>query len=394
MRKKIRLIEILCIFPILAGCVSDAGLGRGVAGTVIAAPTAQQTEMLPRFPTSTPEETAVPTPNFLHPCVDITNTGLPNASPEIRSSHILYVDHDYWRNFEYYLGVFSLQDGSRRKLDIPSGYLDGIGFLQDGIHYVLTNPDGVYVGNIENNETRKVQVEETLLSNFEPYSYLWQRIQESGKVQYYPGVGSYRRGDDYSPDGTRNAVYNFGDPAFVIRDVEKNTSVTVMETPMGPNGLTDEIGGAWTKDSSTYIFYHLRNDPPKEDFAVQVFSVDRDGNNLRPLTQPMKRQGIRSLQLSPDERKVVFLIDQLDGQPTEEIIGVINRDNLSLKYYYPSSALDTQVFSGRFDWSPDGKMIAYVIYTNGLYMTITDLESGTNYCIESNLDFPKDINWK
>ncbi len=150
----------------------------------------------------------------------------------------------------------------------------------------------------------------------------------------------------WSPDGKyiSVSVYRKSDPT----DKQVKSEIYVMNADgTNPQKIADDATWtSWSKDGKRILFSRSGADKKTSD----LFTVKRDGSDLRQLTRDAKRNS--HPQFSPDGKKIVFTSTR-DSDKNQ--IYLMNADGTDVK------RLTTDGAVGYFNpmWSPDRKRIVY-----------------------------------
>lgn len=131
--------------------------------------------------------------------------------------------------------------------------------------------------------------------------------------------------------------------------------------------LTDVSGGAcqpnWSPDGSQLVFISPCDRNREEYPDAQLYLINADGTGL---TQLPSRAGDRDPVFSPDGTKIAFTSSRVNGRPQIHVLDLATNEVSNLSN---STSRDEQP-----TWSPDGRYMIYITYTNQLWYK--DLESG------------------
>jgi Tol biopolymer transport system component len=186
----------------------------------------------------------------------------------------------------------------------------------------------------------------------------------------------YGDGPEWSPDGTKisasgTSVSDIGSCCsrnVYVMDADGTNVQRLTNTPSTTEG--EDYEPTWAPDGSWLAFTSTRGDgdgdPDTTDFSDdrEIYRMDADGTDERPLTATSSRFTDEQPSISPDGTKIAFAsnrhwdttgVDQLD-------IYVMNADGTGEPRRLtfdaaPTSPLETQ--SQNPAWSPDGTRIAY-----------------------------------
>ena len=323
-------------------------------------------------------------------CIQLVNSSLP-VNSSILDSHILYEGVDPQTN-DYKVKVYSIEDNSIKLLSNYRWSSQGIGFLKDGYHFVLATGDTTAtLGDLDNSAPVSVNIDDKLLSNFQPYSGLWSVLAMDIHSYSPPLIEVGDILDVYSPDGQKIAHWSGGAPALVIKDKKANTTVDVIKTdPAGG------ISGTWTLDGSKFIFADNSGTP--DNFGTKLYSVDRDGSNLTPLTTYFAGAAVQQVLLSPDDTRLLFLISFIPKQGiSSDYFGILELRSAELRIIPHNVQWGTTLDAaqGEIVWSPDSQWITYFADWKGqIDIRVTNIEDGKTYCI-TNDPFIEDLmDWR
>ncbi len=370
---KARTLVIILVSIILVSCASS------VTTTPTEKPIPADISTLMPLPTSTP---------FPKPCISLPKTGLPVGNL-IKNSHILYqvMRPEQVRDE---IALFSVNDNTIRFLDKVEGTSLGFGFLSDGKHFVLRDGDGnARIANIDNSEPIVVPVTKELVDKFSPYSIFWSVLQE-GNQEIYPDSFGFDSGRFYSPDGEIVATWKLGDTALVLTDKEKNTSTNIIKTEISDRGVSESITGTWTSDGNQFIFAY--NSGVTEEFYTQLYTVNRDGSDLRPLTKRFEKSWISEIKLSPNGEKVLMVGHGMSS--LRDVFAILTISTNDLKIFEQGIYLSGSLMPyGSVIWSPDSEWIAFFAHWGQIDIHVLNVENGDTYCVTNDNLIENIMDW-
>jgi TolB protein len=149
----------------------------------------------------------------------------------------------------------------------------------------------------------------------------------------------------FSPDGKSIAYFSRSTdtPVVDLRITEletgKSVSVAANGDEKGPNPPK------WSSDSSKLIFL------AKEGRYSDVWVVDSDGKDARPISKEFNKNGKADPEFSPDSRHVTYVADMRGSMHlvTIDLVTSVARDLTP----------DSKAVNHSPRWSPDGKSIAF-----------------------------------
>jgi len=195
------------------------------------------------------------------------------------------------------------------------------------------SPDGtklVFTRFIEGSHTGELYLADVDGSNLA-------QLTDNGRSNYLPS---------WSPDGRIIPFISQG------RCTDTAEIYTIHVNGTGEMRLTDnnayEYGTSWSRDGRLIVFGTER------DGEWQIYTMDPDGSNQRPLPTPSHGN---APDLSPDGMKIVFTSDR-DG---DDDIWVMNLDGSDQQNLTQNDAWDDQP-----RWSRDGSKIAFSSDRNGV----------------------------
>jgi WD40-like Beta Propeller Repeat len=265
--------------------------------------------------------------------------GLPVGSG-LESSHIVYqagkaieTPNEVW--------IYSPADGSRKLLfdNLPYPYYQP-GLMEDGFHVVLVDKGRFWISDLGGSplklmdqSTREIQL-------------LKQSLPRDSKIwRIYNNLD-----DTQSPDGSKSAVWNLGDPSLIIMNNQTGEKTEVLK--YDNRGY---IAGSWSPDGSIYAITY------SEDFQgafSRAYVVNSDGTNLRELARYVNLDLGRPY-WSPDGKKIVFALHKsLQSQPTYyQLLSLTTR---TIKAFAVNAEESLAWRSGNdLIWSPDSNWFLF-----------------------------------
>jgi len=307
-------------------------------------------------------------------CLSIAEGG--SLLGNLSKTNIVYQAYDH--NGEPLLWVVSMANGERTLLKNYPGSVSGLGFLKDGQHFLIAIGDGkqVWYGSVDGTAVTKVDLTDELLSNFQAYSPLWSEL-----VGLPENVVDYRYGRFHSPNNQVIASWQRGDKALVLIDQNSQQKTAVV-----PTGAQDTIDGRWTPDSEWFVFAY--NYQTSNSYFGQLFKVNSEGTELKPMTEKAEGSFFISPVLSPDNKKVVFI----DSHATDTL-GVVWIDSNETRFF-PLNLTVASSFGDRTVWSPDSEWIAFFSEGDQIDIRIINIESGHMYCVTEDVFSENLMDWR
>jgi TolB protein len=218
-------------------------------------------------------------------------------------------------------------------------------------------------------------------------------------LRQLPGGQAYYSKPRWSPDGRRivvgRSIPNSSGSSVVVIDVDGRAGIVALASGSHP---------AWSPDGSKIVF----SAGTGPDVGIHV--MDADGRNVKRLTSandPAQcSEGSSGSDWkpdwSPDGRKIVFERDihtsdagydcGLDGWGYLPYVWLMNADGTGLRRLRPVGATQTDSDP---TWSPDGRLIAYAVIRDGLYVIDSEGVGPPRRINLQNLDtgFPLSASW-
>jgi len=111
---------------------------------------------------------------------------------------------------------------------------------------------------------------------------------------------------------------------------------------------------SWSPDGKRFLLTRIH------EGKMALWTMNADGTEMKPLLQAMPNILTFDGHWSPDSKRIVFVLNTLQGTDGKLQINTVNADGSDNKVLLPHKAFDE---SPR--WSPDGKSIAWVSTRDG-----------------------------
>lgn len=337
---------------LLPACIAQSGIGV-ISTNVGETP----------IPSSTPALT--PTSKSPSDCQSIVGSGLP--SENLRKTHIIYQSLDQAGSTQIW--VVTLENGERTLLQGYPGTVSGLGFLPDGKQFLIAigYDNKAWLGDIYGSPPLKIDLTNTLLASFRPYTPLWCAMLGGVAKELnscFPGYYG-------SPDGEKIAVWNGGDQELVMLDRKSQAETGVISTNM-----QDNIDGQWTPDSQWFIFAYTHSD--SGSYFSQILRTNKDGSKVEELLSKFDRYSFHTIALSPDGKKITFSA----SSGASKYLGVLWLDVSKYQFYPLAEGISgSPLYAGSTVWSPDSEWIAIITGLVQEDILVLNINSGAIYCI-------------
>ena len=386
MMKKVLLVLMVLI---LAGCITETDLmieqDHGEENLVVdsvgetVTPTVFEMELIRKTPTIT--ATSETLCSLYEPCS--CSKEIPE---EVRTGHILYLTEDVITNEFWFI---SMADGTTQKIMETDSIIIGSYLFDDGESFILASLYGkIWLGNLADGSIELVEASDELIDPLPHNSELWVAMNIDDPDVHYRWMGEF-----YSPDWTRLATYQLGAPSFDMVDLTTGERVPIIETYVTDRGIAEDIDAEWSENSETLYFSRSWLEPSDSNTYTQLYQVDRDGNNLQPLIDPILDGFILMGDLSPDQTKIAFTIELPGDMNNNERIGIYDLETNEMRTFLTGNSLRPKM-DGMFTWSPDGRYIAYITDWGQLDIEVMVIETGATYCITDDERLEMDLHWK
>jgi hypothetical protein len=299
---------------------------------------------------------------------------------DLRDSHILYQGLKEDLHYKQIWAV-SLLDGSRKLL--VEGYpvaRSDLAFLQDGYHFLWADEYGdIWISDIDGTQPKKVESTSAYLGDFIPYSPKWNMLADP---ELFSARNDYEQGWYHSPDGKKIAIWegNLNDSInsqLIIRDKATGQDVQVVK------GQEESyyVEGNWSPNSNLFAFTKMFSpNGPRENRHGQVFVVEADGTDLRPVTQSFTPASLRRPIWSPDGQRFAFIIWEAEYLPNPSL-GVVTLATGEVQMLLRGSSIGQSIMNqGEIIWSPDSQWIAFFTMLDR-DINILNLDSGKIFCV-------------
>ena len=253
-----------------------------------------------------------------------------------------------------------------------------LGFLQDSQHFLIAIGDGqhAWLGDIDGNPVKKIELTEEILSNFQAYSPVW------SEMIGLPGeIIDYRFGRYHSPDNKTIASWKRGAEALVLIDRETEEEKVVV-----PTGIQDEVSGRWSPDGKWFIFTYTHG--TIETYYSQLLKVSADGTILEPLTRRFSESAFITPILSPDGERIAFL-----EYGAKDTLGILWLKDKTL-HFYPLDFAVGPSWGDSLVWSPDSEWLAFFGWWGQTDIRILNSTNGNSYCITQDEIVETVMDWR
>jgi len=319
------------------------------------------------IPTIFQAPTSLPALNDSATCRTLDESGM--FTSDLKNTHILYQGFNTDTNSEE-LWVVSLGDGSRKLLaGYPTTSL-GLGWLQDGKHFIIVGTDTigkVWLGNIDGSPPHEVSITNDILANFQPYSPIWSELANG----IIPGVSEYNFGVNFSPDGKKAIIWSQGDTQFVLVDQASHKKTVIAQT-----STQETISGSWTADSNWFVYSYLQGTPAY--YYSQIHMINEKGLEIQDLTTRFERYSFGTPIISPDGKKIVFPAYHI----ADTYVGVLWLDTRKIELYGPVSPLASSLLErDNIIWSPDSMWVAFFTEWEQVDIRVIKIDTGQIFCV-------------
>lgn len=310
-------------------------------------------------------------------CVNLNETGgLPGAA-SLADTHVLYLGIKHETGSETtQIGAIAVGNGSEKVLFTGASGFRGIGFLQDGYHFLAIGPE---ISDLDGTPLRQADPIE-YLQDFPLFSPMWNLLASGPDAtlnQYDQNGNGFSLA---SPDGRHIAIWgplfesNVGNGEYPLKITNRSGGEMVEVLRSGPG---ETIQGNWSPDGHHFVFTWYKN---AADGYSTVYIIDSDGANLTSLSEQFERETLERPRWSPHGSKIAIPIwargGGMDILVVDFLTGGTNRFQVS-----PIVKLDSIMDQGEMAWSPDDEWFAYISMSEAHRgIEILNTSTGQIYC--------------